>query len=165
MKLSEETRLILYNQYEILKKLHPDYEEEYKLNQEIIYHGYEYNYEELGDFSSVYDEETSRFVFNVFNMIDALQISYSNLSKEDKLKINKEDLYFKGYDGNEEIEYSYARFVIKDLKRYDGLEIEDFNSHCNMVDTYKRMLDKWYNYGKHFKLSVEQIKDIIDNYY
>lgn len=166
MKLTEEMRLFLYNQYEILKIIDSDESERYNLLQTIVSEGYEYNYNELGDYSTIINDEKSKFVFDVLSMIDALQSSYKKLKKEDRDLIDKDQLTFKGFDGNEEIEeYQYARFVIKDFGRYEGLEIDDYNSHCNMINTYIDMLKKWGNYNKkHSNLTLEQIQDVIQIY-
>ena len=47
MELTKKERLILYNQYEILKKLDPDGEENYKIDQEILINGFKANYDDL----------------------------------------------------------------------------------------------------------------------
>ncbi|HBI91490.1 MAG TPA: hypothetical protein DDY58_03100, partial [Terrisporobacter glycolicus] len=45
MELTKKERLILYNQYEILKSLNPDEKEYYEIDQEILINGFKYNYD------------------------------------------------------------------------------------------------------------------------
>ncbi|MDU6337091.1 MAG: YfbU family protein [Clostridium sporogenes] len=171
MELSKKERLMLWNQYEILKALYPDDIENYEIYQKIVLDGYKYNYENLATW--ILDEtpeEVSKFVFDVFNMFRILNNSFSALKDKEKLEIDKTKLCFSGYDGNEETDYySYTNFVIDDLKRYEELsEDKNFqlNSHCQMVNTYKKMLNKWVEIraGKYDNLTLEQIKKIIDEY-
>ena len=46
MELSKKDRIILFNQYEILKRLDTDNAEQYEIYQDILAQGFEYNYEE-----------------------------------------------------------------------------------------------------------------------
>ena len=48
MELSKKDRIILFNQYEILKRLDTDNAEQYEIYQDILAQGFEYNYEEIG---------------------------------------------------------------------------------------------------------------------
>ncbi len=158
--------MLLYNQYEILKSLYPKDKERYELKQEIIFNGYEYNYDELGDFTDTMSMEKSKYVFNILSMIDSLQISYSNLSLTDQKEIDEKSIEFKGFDGNDESDlYCYSMFIIEDLKRYEGLKVDDFNSHSKMITTYDTMYEKWSGYGNKTKLSLEAIRDIISDYF
>lgn len=59
MDLTKKERLILYNQYEILKRLDPDGETLYERDQEILINGFKANY---GDLVSGFMEETSEAV-------------------------------------------------------------------------------------------------------
>ncbi len=168
MKLTEKDRLILFNQLEILKHLNPDDSDRYDVDQTILLYGYKYHYDELIEgFAEELDESISQYVFDVFQMYRSLNNSYDELSREEKSEIDLKDIKFQGYDGNEEIDhYTYARFVLEELKRYD--EIYDngkvkFNSHRNMLNKYDRMLNKWKSLGDRYgTLSLSQIKDIID---
>ena len=47
MDLELKDRLILYNQYEILKRLDANKKEEYELNQIILFNGYKNHYDDI----------------------------------------------------------------------------------------------------------------------
>ena len=168
MELTKKERLILYNQYEILKKLDPDGEENYKIDQEILINWFKANYDDLA--SGFMDEtsvEVSEFVIDVLQMYRTLNNSYRELNEEEKNEINLYDISFKGFDGNEEIDYyMYANFYLEDLGRFDELkESEHFSidSHRNMVNRYRRMLSLWEEVrtSKYDLLTLRNIQYII----
>lgn len=168
MDLTIKDRVILYNQYEILKHLNPEELDIYELNQAILSCGFKYNYDELTDgFYDELDESVSKYVFEVFDMYRSLISSYNELSYEEKKSIDMNDIKFKGYDGNEETDYyGYAMFVLEGLRRYDEIYNSGdvvFNSHRNMLYTYNSMLNKWHSFNNRYGvLSLEQIKEIIN---
>lgn len=168
MELTKKERLILYNQYEILKKLDPDGEDSYDRDQEILINGYKINYPDLVcGFTDETPEDVSEFVIDVLQMYRILNNSYNELKDEDKEKIRMYDISFKGFDGNEEIDYyKYADFYMNKLDRFDELkELEHFemNSHRNMLDNYMRMVSSWKEVksGRYSKLTLENMLYII----
>ncbi|GAA0100804.1 YfbU family protein [Paraclostridium bifermentans] len=168
MELTKKERLILYNQYEILKKLDPDGEDLYDRDQEILINGYKINYPDLVcGFTDETSEDISEFVIDVLQMYRILNNSYNELNYEDKEKIRLYDISFKGFDGNEEIDYyKYADFYLNKLDRFDELkELEYFevNSHSNMLDNYMRMVSSWKEVksGRYNKLTLKNMLYII----
>lgn len=168
MELTKKERLILYNQYEILKKLDPDGEDLYDRDQEILINGYKINYPDLVcGFTDETSEGVSQFVIDVLQMYRILNNSYNELKDEDKEKIRMYDISFKGFDGNDEIDYyKYADFYMNKLDRFDELkELEHFqmNSHRNMLDNYIRMVSSWKEVksGRYSKLTLENMLYII----
>lgn len=118
MELSKKERLILFNQYEILKHLNPDEQEGYEINQKILQDGFVYDYNRLDSFLS---EETpvdvSEFVYEVLQMYRCIRDSYYSYNEKDKKEFNKLDPKFRGFDGNEEPEYYiYACFLLEKIK-------------------------------------------------
>lgn len=169
MELTEKERLILYNQYEILKKLNPDDKDSYEIDQEILINGFKFNYSDLvSGFMKEIGEDVSEFVINVLQMYRVLNNSYDKLKKEDKGKINLYDISFKGFDGNEETDYyTYAKFYINKLERYGELkESEHFemNSHRNMINNYKNMVRRWKEVktGRYNNLNLENMLYVIE---
>lgn len=168
MELSKKDRLILFNQYEILKNLNPDEKKYYETNQEIIQEGFVYDYHLLDSF--LYEEtpaSVSEFVYEVLQMYRCIRDSYHNYDEKDKEEFEKLDPKFRGFDGNEESEYyTYACFLLEKLGKYEesyeGGKI-DTNSHCNMVDEYKEMILRWKEVrsSKYGSLTIEQIKYIV----
>lgn len=173
MELSLKERLFLYNQYEILKLLNPDDEYEkkrYEECQKIVVEGYKYNYEDLTEgFEDDVSDEVCNFVWDVLQMYRTLNNSYYDLEQSEKDKINLYDITYKGFDGNEEGQYySYSKFVLKDMGRYEEIYKDgkaELNSHHNVLNRYSKMLNKWQelNVSRYDNLTLEQIKYIISN--
>lgn len=171
MELEVKDRLILYNQYEILKNLNSNNKEKYELNQVILLNGYGEYYEDLlKGMSDDIDIRISEHVENVLHLFRALLNSYNNLSKEEKDKINEEDFAFKGYDSkNEEEYYKYAYFLIyrigkyKDLASVKGFKIE---SNSPKIKTYKDLLlkEEEVKYGSIDEFTVDSILQLINQY-
>jgi uncharacterized protein YfbU (UPF0304 family) len=172
MELDIKDRLILYNQYEILKGLNPEESEEYKLMQSIVVNGFKSNYDELIEgFSNETPELISEFVFDVLQMYRVLNDSYCELLPEEKQQIDKKDITYAGFDGNEEGSYyTYANFVLEDLGRYEEIYNHgkvELNSHRNMLNKYSRMIKTWEEETaeRYDNLSFKSIKKIINSKY
>lgn len=167
MGISVIERGILYNQFEILKKLYPDDSSYYETSQKTIEYGTESEIKNIWHFD---EEPTSdslaREVHDILSMYWSLRCSYRDL--EDKADICERDITFRGFDGNEEIEhYVYAKYLVEDLGRYPEFKDKDLNSHCPTLSRYKTMLSKYKeidNQHGTFKnsLSADEIKYIID---
>jgi uncharacterized protein YfbU (UPF0304 family) len=172
MELSKKDRLILYNQYEILKFLNSNDKhmtEQYELNQEILWNGFKHNYSDLVEnMDNDIPDHVSEFVWDVLRMYRTLNNSYLKLSEEEKKEINVSDIRYQGFDGNEEGKhYSYANFILEKMKHYE--EIYDnghveLNSHANRVLLYQTMLEEWSNItdNKYQILTLKQIRKIIE---
>ncbi|MCY7964988.1 YfbU family protein [Bacillus inaquosorum] len=175
LELTKAQRVILINQMEILKKLQPSKEEEYDKYIEILDRGYTPYYSEIfGEPDEELDKDISRQVFDVFDMYQALYFDYQNLTEDEREQINEKDVLFKGYDGNNESQYSFAHFVVFEMERYkfikellDEGKIESMNSHRGMAGHYKELLNRYHrireeNNKKHQRrLTLEQIKEVI----
>jgi len=170
MKLDKKDRLIMHNQFEILKRLYPDDAEYYEKNQEILVSGFEFNYPDLFDFiGDVTPSNVSEFVLDVLNMYRSLNFSYDRLNDIEKEQIDKYKISFKGFDATGEYKYyNYAKFYIITLDRFEELrESKHFalNYHHSTIDNYKRLLSLWEDVRKDKydnSLSFEDIKYIID---
>jgi len=170
MDLDIKDRLILYNQYEILKTLNSEESKEYELMQNIVVNGFKFNYDELiTGFSNETPKLISEFVFDVLQMYRALNNSLSELLPEEQQQIDKKDITYAGFDGNEEGSYyTYANFVLEDLDRYGEIYNHgkvELNSHRNMLNKYSRMISTWKEVepDRYNNLNFENIKKIIDN--
>lgn len=167
MELTEKERLILYNQYEILKHLEPHEKEMYEINQKILRGGYKYDYNELIDFlDDEMPEQVSEFVYDVLQMYRCINDSYDDLTEEEKEEFKKLRTKFGGFDGNEESKYYwYACFVLKDLGRFEEIYNDgkiEINSHRNMLNRYSKMISKWEEVRKdrYSSLTLDHIKYI-----
>lgn len=101
-------------------------------------------------------------VWDILEMHWALQLSRDRLS--DKAGIDEKEVYFRGFDGNDETEgclMAYALYIVEDLDRYNGLKHGDMNSHMPMLSEYRRMLGKWQAMPKNHELSADEIKSVL----
>ena len=165
MDLSKFERLIISNQFKILEKLYPEEAEYYSKHRKALENGYKLHYQWIVE--NLYDEmseEECQEVIDILSMYRSLTYSYQKL--EDKSGIEESDIRFPGFDGNNETnQYSYTNYFIIELDRFKeltgGSEYADFNSHCPMLDLYRRMLSKWKNLKDRNNLTEDEIISIV----
>ena len=170
MELSKKDRIILFNQYEILKRLDTDNAEQYEIYQDILAQGFEYNYEEIGPALCEVPYSVSEKVYEILKMLRCMTFSFDNL--EDVTGLDREDYIFRGFDGNDNEEakyYEYAEWLIKSNCKYQEFKDCEFNSHSKILPEYKGMLER---FGKLAKtrtngihsadLSADELNYIID---
>jgi uncharacterized protein YfbU (UPF0304 family) len=168
LKLSKLERLILSNQYRILEKLDPEEAKYYEQSRKAIEKGYTLHYDDLTEmFHDELSEEACEEVINILSMYSALIFSFKSL--KDKNGIDEDDIKFRGFDGNDSVEakmMGYAKYFMNDLDRFDGLrdnsKFPNYNSHCPMLNSYRRMLDVWGICSNKNELSKEDIIRIIE---
>lgn len=151
MKISKVERLILANQFQLLSMEENNYISEETANNysTILLNGYELLYDDI--FSGMDDtvsSEKCRFVLDVLDMYRHISNSYLDLLEENSnLSLTKEDIAFKGFDGNGEGEYHFARFFIEDYNRFKDLVENKYmkiNSHSSAsISIYKRELEEY----------------------
>lgn len=168
MELTKKERLILYNQYEILKSLNPNEKKYYERDQEILINGFKYNYDDLVcGLMDETSEEISQFVIDVLQMYRVLNNSYDKLNDDEKAQIDIYDISFKGFDGNEEIDhYVYAKFYLEKLDKFGELKESKYyavNSHGNMLNGYRKMVSLWKEVktGRYNNVSLKNMQYII----
>lgn len=167
MELSKTERIILINQYEILKNLEEDHAEYYDKLIEILEYGYEYFYSEIDRLSSVISLDESKFIIDLLSF-------YRNLERYKRENPANEDIkkhyyaIFRGFDGNEEGGfYSFTKFVIEidnlfaEQLQYSE-ETDGFNSHSRMIEKYRRIVEKWREFGGKYIDSSENLSAILD---
>jgi len=161
MALPDKTqRLILYNQYEILKLIDPDNKERYAETQEVIAGGFETAYEWTIDFlSDPISKNVSTSVLNALQVCEALAISQRN----GEFKSAKMFSNFEGYDGNHETNYmAFAQFILKTQGKFSDLAERPVNSHMAAASKYDRMYNEWRSMDSRFDLSLTEV-DLIAN--
>lgn len=164
--MTENERLILLNQFEILSHLKTD-DPYFAVCRDILENGYEVLYYEvtkrLGEPMSA---DEGQFVIDVLQMHRTLIFSYNDL--QDKKELTERDVAFVGFDGSEEGKhYAFAVYYIEDFSRFHELienDINSYNSHSKMIPKYKRMLEVWNNTTErnNVNLTVEEIKAILE---
>jgi uncharacterized protein YfbU (UPF0304 family) len=168
--LSPQERIILSNQYRILEALHPRDADAFKRMQEIVDNGYELHYDSLNVaiLECKMTEEQCEEVMDILDMYRALHDSHEHL--KDKKDISKHEVQFEGFDGNGERGadgyLGYARFLILTERRWEEVQKDrhpgfDLNSHCPVIEMYRRMLATWKTMDKKRALSLEEIKLIL----
>ncbi len=167
MKITPQEKLILYNQYEILKHLNPNDFSYYEEKQGILEYGSENDCEELLNFLDGTPNEVASKVFDILEMFSALTFSYDKLT--DVTGLDRKDVLFSGFDGNYECDYySYTKFLIDIRNRYQEFKECELNSHCRNLDWYHKMLER-FNAVKQKRetqisccnMTLEEIKEII----
>ncbi len=77
------------------------------------------------------------------DMWDYLETSFEKLSPEDKARVKKDPLLgevqFPGFDANNEKHYGIARYLIRNLGRFEKYKDHYLNSHSQQVERYGRM--------------------------
>lgn len=164
LKLTEVERLILLNQYKILKAIEPDGDdvEHYDEAMEILRSGYESEYRELASMFTSVSGDDCDFVYRVLAMYSA--ITYCRRGTADA-KANAPFARFAGFDGNNEAALlGFARFLFKS-ERYpevaEGSETDGFNSHMPTRQIYERMLTVYDKVKDAIELTEEQVVLII----
>lgn len=96
MELSRKDRIILFNQYEILKRLDTDSAEQYEIYQDILAQGFEYEYDDIGPSLFEVPQSVSEKVYEILGMFRRMVFSFDNL--EDVTGLDREDYMFRGFD-------------------------------------------------------------------
>lgn len=178
MKISKVERLILANQFQLLSMEENNYisKETAKNYSTILLEGYELLYDDI--FSGMNDtvsSEKGRFVLDVLSMYRNISNSYRDLlEKNPSLSLTEEDIAFRGFDGNGEGEYHFAKFFIKDYDRFGDLvenKYMELNSHSSIsiskyekeLERYNKIIDDKKEKDKmnYFDLTEEEIKSIL----
>ncbi len=161
MELSQKDRLILLNQYLILEKLYPENKEYYEKVKHILENGYELMYDYILRLPDPTSKEICQEVFDILEMYRNLNDSFRNLV--DKSGIDKDDINFNGFDGNNEGDHlSLTDFLINEDNRYSEFKREELNSHYPTLKNYRNMLIKWKSKGGYHSLSQDEILNIIN---
>lgn len=167
MNLTQTERLILLNQYEILKKLDHKNAEHYNKATEILENGYTSYYKDLfRGLSPDMEKSECDFVVEVLEMYRAIE-DYKRRNPTDSDVVNDPFSHFAGFDGNNEAEcHGFAQFLINVQKKWQEQtpyeqQTDGYNSHTPMKDFYERMLDVRRSLGKPFPLSHAQVRAIL----
>jgi uncharacterized protein YfbU (UPF0304 family) len=160
--LTNVDRLLLYNQFEILRLLalkskYPGNAEEYEEKREIIASGYHWHYQDI--FRHIREPmpyQDSEEVIQILEMYRAIE---NFRIKNPEIDISSPYLKYRGFDGNYEIEqFSHAYFVIKTQGKFS--ESKHLNSHWPMLPIYRRMLGAWNKSANPFELTPQDIMRI-----
>ncbi len=171
MELSTKERILLINQFKILKHLNKedtDSVEQYQEYIDILQKGYTIFYNEIDYWvSEEMPMDASNFVIAILNLYSVIE-AYKQSNPEDKGVSGHVRACFRGFDGNTEAKYLlFTNFLIDEQHKYREQlsckeKLGDFNSHVPMLDIYKNMLSKWSGMGEKFDMSKEELLSILD---
>lgn len=160
LELTDAERLILANQYEILGLLKNDGDDSYERLANNLRDGHKWIYAEKFHLSPNLSDQDTELVLNILAVYRAIQDSYEALS--DKTGIEKHDLTFPGFDGNNEAELlGFSRALAANGNYRDTIGDPARNSHSGTADMYSRMIEEWKRLGKPYKCTKEQIVAIL----
>lgn len=155
MDLTPKDRLLLANQYEILKRLQPEMAKHYDLLLKCLYNGYLDDFEqEAGRYDSTIDPDVQQEVRDILQMFRALDPGYGIPAQA----------VFAGFDGNEEPDhYAYARFLLEDrnLWRESKDNGNGHNTHSPVLDDYRAMLEIWDKAADKQNLTADEVEQIV----
>jgi len=171
MKISDGEKIILLMLSEIYKKIgikdgeiDPEFIKSVIFNDQIW--GLSWKYTGI-PFEDTKTPEIVNEVVNILDMWSFIEDSYEELSAKDKNKLSKDvepfgnNPKFHGFDGNHETEYlSVARFIVKDLDRYERFEGRDLNSHFPSIYPYRRMLSVFEPIRKNLELRSLSLNEL-----
>jgi uncharacterized protein YfbU (UPF0304 family) len=157
--LTKAERLILWNQYEILKLLDKRHADDYGQHQEALASGYEqvwdWTYGQL--LAEVMPTAQTSEVLNILTMFDAIEGSLETVA----YKGTKPTPSFVGFDGNNETEQmGFCHFLIEKQNKFSRWKGRSLNSHHPVLDRYRRMLDEWKVMGEPMSLTSAQIEHL-----
>ena len=159
-KLTKIERLLLANQYEILAKVDQENQDTYFNYIKVLENEYCNEYYMLLE-RFEHEKIDHKIVWDTLDLYGNALCFFNRSSFE---TITKDDVFFQGFDGNEEIGYlNYAEFIIFDLHRFGELtenDRKDFNSHYSYLEKYRNQVKKWENMGKPYEFTEEQLIQI-----
>ena len=169
MKITDIEKIILINQYKILSKLYPEDTNFYETNIKILESGYTLHYTDLTyciDHTEMTEDECKE-VLAILDIYRLLSFSVDDLGESGDVDFTGKKIFFPGFDGNYEANYlSYTKFFLHTLDRFQELHhtgsFPDYNTHCPVLDQYRKMLEKAKTYGKPLShLSKTQINELL----
>ncbi len=150
-------RLILFNQYEILKKLDPDKSSLYGRHQEVVERGFENLYRELGISEGTVSDAEAKEIDDILALLRAIRSSSNGGSSgvADEAK-------FVGFGGSQPHEqFAYAEFLGKILKFPQEISRSADNRPELQLEKYRAMLKRWNEIGRARELSTDQIEYLV----
>jgi uncharacterized protein YfbU (UPF0304 family) len=149
--LSKTERLILINQYEILRKMDDDEWNKDYYAQTIRALEYGFGGEYWQPFERLNSESLSQedcaHAKDILEMFWMMEPAYDRLTP--KPAVAESDVRFRGFDGNNESMYcAYVDFLRKNGQFAEILSERATNSHMRTMRRYDAMLARWKELGK-----------------
>jgi uncharacterized protein YfbU (UPF0304 family) len=150
-------RLILFNQYEILKKLDPEKVSLYERHQEVVEKGFESLYEDLGISTTTLSKEAAQEIDDVLALFRAIRTSTSAGATNVAAITN-----FVSFGPNQPNDhFAYADFLSNILKFPQEASTSAGNRPELQLEKYRAMLKRWNEIGRKSQLSADQIEHLV----
>lgn len=134
-------KLVLFNQYEIMKAIFPDDADIYEQCQKTVEYGSNSDIEAMASMLEGTSESVKEEVYEILSMYRDLENSYRANNNSDDIPYK---VKFRGFDRNEEIEhYFYCEYLIKYAGKYDEYCNCNLNSHFPTLQRYRKMLNNY----------------------
>ncbi|MEF1291907.1 YfbU family protein, partial [Vibrio sp. M260118] len=133
MEMTNAQRLILSNQYYLMKQLDQENAAKYQRLQTIVERGYELQMSELNkDFGCLVEAEC-REVIDIMEMYHAMQESNKMLSQQEQNDVDQRRLNFLGFDIATEAQLvNYVRFLVDSEGLYPQFSKGDHHFNAQM---------------------------------
>lgn len=150
-------RLILFNQYEILKKLDPDKSNLYGRHQEVVERGFEDLYQELGITEATVSAAAAQEMNDILGLFRAIRASSVKAGKT-----NPDTSKFVGFGPTQPHEqFAYADFLTKILNFPQEVSRSADNQPDVQLEKYRKMLRRWDEIGRKRELTTDQIDHLV----
>ena len=156
-------KVVLVNQYEILKKIDPENSNHYEEIIEIIKRGYSIFYSMIDEwFGTDMPSDEGEFVLDILDFYTAVELYKKNNPTDEEI-LNHQYSEFRGFDGNHEGQYwGFVRFLIEKQNKFSEVgalrkKHDNYNSHDKMIPTYKEIVRVWKSKGGLFPQKREEI--------
>lgn len=170
MEITKKERILLINQYKILKALDTENTSKYEELIEILENGFEILYGQIDEWiSDDMPSSEGKLVLDILSIYRIIEF-YKQDNPDDLEVINHDYSTFLGFDGNNEAEYlSFTEFLIEHQGKFSEqlkykVKNDHFNSHFSMINKYKNMVAKWKEFQgeSSYSLSKEKILQILE---
>ncbi|WP_310075765.1 YfbU family protein [Phyllobacterium sp. 1468] len=157
MVFSFAERLMLFNQYEILKKLDPQKSSLYTRHQEVVEKGFESLYEDLGISKTTLSKEEAQEMDDILALFRAIRASSGGAVSNMPGKME-----FVGFgSGQPDERFAYANFLSNILKFPQEVSNSPDNRPELQLEKYRTMLKRWDEIGRKRELSADQIEHLV----
>jgi hypothetical protein len=153
MKMSEVERLLLFNQYETLKRVDPAMEEHCDLMIKCLLEGYDDDFDQLlPEFEEPIDPIIRQEVQDILQMFRLLYHHFES----------NPPAVFAGFDNHDELDYkTYAEFLIEDRGYWRESRLSDYSTDRQLLNDYRAMLNEWKQAKSDHSLSDEEARRIV----
>ena len=148
-------RLILFNQYEILKKLDPEKSSLYGRHQEVVERGFESLYQELGVTEATVSAAAAQEMNDILGLFRAIRTSSLAAGNAGQ------DKFVNFAPAQAKEQFAYADFLSKILNFPQEISRSSDNQPDTQLEKYRKMLRRWDEIGRKRELTTDQIEHLV----